>query len=146
MEVSPGMERLRKTADELIEEARALIAPRFSPHGAYEAMEFGEAMIIDIRPYEQQVRDGLIPGAVLVDTNVFEFRCDPAQPDEYRNPDVVPGNYNQCLIVLCNQGYQSSLKAANLRHLGLHNATDVKGGMEAWIVAGLPVEPYSNQS
>lgn len=144
MEVFPDTEPSRKSADELIEEARALIAPRLSPDMAYEGMELGQAMLIDIRPYEQQVRDGLIPDAVLVDANVFEFRCDPAQPDEYRSPAVAAGDYEQFLVVICNQGYQSSLKAANLRQMGLFHATDVEGGMEAWISAGLPVAPYPN--
>ncbi len=145
MEIFPATGSERRTADQMVEEARAIIAPRLSPHRAYEAMVFGEATLVDIRPLEQLVRDGLIPGAVLVDTNVFEYRCDPAQPDKYRDPAIIPGNYRQCLVVVCNQGYQSSLKAAALRAMGLENATDLDGGMQAWIATGLPVKPYSDQ-
>ena len=145
MEGFPGLERARKSADELVEEARSIIGPRLSPHDAHEGMELGQVVLIDIRPYEQQMGGGMIPGAIVIDSNVFEFRCDPAQPDKYRDPAVTAVDYDQCLVVICNQGYQSSLNAAGLRRMGLYRATDVAGGMEAWIAAGLPVIPYPEQ-
>lgn len=138
------MERLKFTADDMVAEARELLARRLSPEETYSALQAGEAVLLDIRPYEQQVRDGLIPGAVLINTNVFEYRCDPSSPDDYREPTILPDEYSQQLVVICNQGYKSSLQAANLVRMGLHNATDVEGGMEAWLAAGLPVVAYEH--
>jgi rhodanese-related sulfurtransferase len=82
-------------------------------------------------------RDGLLPGATVVQRNVLEWRLDPASPD--RLPDLARPDRE--LIVVCNQGYQSSLAAATLRRFGL-NATDVIGGAQAWLAAGLSVEWY----
>src|SRR5689334_18166806 len=99
------------TADDLVAEARRKIAPRLTPQQALSAMRSGDITLIDIRPYEQQKRDGQIPGAVLVNTNVVEYRCDPSQPDSYRDPAVRPDDYELKLVILCNQGYKSSLQA-----------------------------------
>jgi rhodanese-related sulfurtransferase len=84
---------------------------------------------------EQRDRDGEVPGAVVVDRNVLEWRLDPASP--YRIPEVT--GYDLEVIVLCNQGYSSSLVADTLRTLGLRRAVDVVGGFEAWAALGLPV-------
>jgi rhodanese-related sulfurtransferase len=87
------------------------------------------AMLIDIRPIEQRVRDGELPGAVVVDRNVLEWRLDPTSP--HRLPlDVGP---DARLIIVCNEGYSSSLAAATLQELGLRAATDLVGGFQAWL-------------
>ncbi len=93
------------------------------------------AVLVDTRPVEQRQRDGEVPGAVVVDRNVLEWRLDPASPDRLA---VVTG-YDLEVIVLCNEGYSSSLVADTLRSLGLTSAVDVIGGFVAWAAAGLPV-------
>ena len=93
------------------------------------------ALLVDTRPVEQRERDGEVPGAVVVDRNVLEWRLDPASP--WRLPEVT--GYDLEVIVLCNQGYSSSLVADTLRSLGLRRAVDVVGGFEAWVALGLPV-------
>jgi rhodanese-related sulfurtransferase len=93
------------------------------------------ALLVDTRPLEQRERDGEVPGAVVVDRNVLEWRLDPASP--WRLPQVT--GHDLEVIVLCNQGYSSSLVADTLRTLGLHRAVDVIGGFEAWAAQGLPV-------
>jgi rhodanese-related sulfurtransferase len=94
------------------------------------------AIVIDIRGDEQQRRDGLIPGALVVRRNVLEWRCDPQS--EWRDARIK--SYDQRLIIVCNEGYQSSLAAANLQMLGMKNATDMEGGFQQWRKAGLPVQ------
>ena len=86
------------------------------------------ALVVDIRPYEQRQRDGELPGAVVIDRNVLEWRLDPTSPHripEASGPDVR-------VVLVCNEGYGSSLAAATLRQLGLHRATDLVGGFSAW--------------
>ena len=95
------------------------------------------ALLVDTRPVEQRERDGEVPGAVVVDRNVLEWRLDPASP--WRIPEVT--GYDLEVIVLCNQGYSSSLVADTLRSLGLRRAVDVVGGFEAWAALGLPIRP-----
>lgn len=128
------------TVDEMLSEARSILK-RLSPAEAFREMEQG-ALLVDIRYLEQRVRDGDIPNAALVNRNEFEWRCDPSA--EWRHRMVKPNDYDQRIIVLCNQGYQSSFAAANLVRLGLKNATDVEGGMENWLLSALPVVPYEN--
>ena len=94
------------------------------------------AVIVDTRPSEQRRRDGEIPGAVVVDRNVLEWRLDPTSPD--RIPEASSRDLR--VILICNEGFSSSLAAASLQQLGLINATDVIGGFQAWKAAGLPVE------
>jgi rhodanese-related sulfurtransferase len=122
-----------RTIDELLEQVRRRI-DRISPEEAAARLGAG-ALLIDTRPWEQRTRDGEVPGAVLVDRNVLEWRLDPASP--YRIPEVT--GYDVEVVVLCNQGYSSSLVADTLRSLGLHRAVDVVGGFEAWVACGLPV-------
>jgi rhodanese-related sulfurtransferase len=123
-----------RTIDELLEEVRGRI-DRVKPAEAARRLAAG-ALLVDTRPVEQRDRDGEVPGAVVVDRNVLEWRLDPAGP--YRIPEVT--GYDLDVIVLCNQGYSSSLVADTLRTLGLHRAVDVIGGFEAWAALGLPVE------
>ena len=123
----------RISVDELVAEARRGLA-RFEPEEAASAMSAG-ALLVDIRSEFQRERDGVIPGSVFVPRNALEWRCDPAS--EWRDPRV--SDPSRRLIVMCDEGYQSSLAAANLRRLGIARATDLVGGFQAWRAAGLPV-------
>jgi len=122
-----------RTIDELLERVRARI-DRVEPGEVAHRLAAG-ALLVDTRPVEQRDRDGEVPGAVVVDRNVLEWRLDPASP--WRIPEVT--GHDLEVIVLCNQGYSSSLVADTLRSLGLSRAVDVIGGLEAWAAAGLPV-------
>lgn len=95
------------------------------------------ALVVDIRPEAHRRREGTIPGAVVVERNELEWRLDPTSPD--RLPDV-EHRLDRVVVVVCNEGYASSLAAASLRSLGLHRATDLIGGFRAWRRAGLPVD------
>ena len=86
------------------------------------------AVLIDIRPLEQRTRDGDLPGAVVVDRNVLEWRLDPTSPD--RLPFAT--GLGLRLVIVCDEGYSSSLAAATLQELGLRSATDLAGGFQAW--------------
>lgn len=121
------------TIDELLEAARASLH-RVTPAETERAAADG-ALVVDIRPSEQRATDGTIPGALIIDRNVFEWRLDPQS--EHRIPEVT--SHDQVVIVVCNAGYQSSLAARSLQQLGLHHATDLIGGFQAWKAAGLPV-------
>ena len=123
------------TVDDLLARARAVL-DRVDPARAAREVEQG-AVLIDIRADSQRERDGIVPQAVHIPRNVLEWRCDPAS--EHRDPRVSdPGRR---VIVMCDEGYQSSLAAAVLQELGLARATDLDGGFQAWRQAGLPVEP-----
>lgn len=91
-------------------------------------------MLVDIRPEAQRAREGGIPGAVIVERNVLEWRFDPAS--DARLPWIT--GYDQQVIVFCSEGYTSSLAAAALQDLGLTSATDIVGGFAAWAAEGLP--------
>ena len=126
----------RRTVDELLEAARASLA-RMSPTEAQQAAAEG-ALVVDIRPLELRVRDGVIPGALEVGRNVLEWRLDPV--GAHRIPEVT--SYEQVVVVVCDEGYASSLAAASLQQLGLARATDLIGGFQAWRAADLPVERF----
>ena len=125
---------MARTIDDLLAEARSRIT-RLDPLAAAKAVEAGAALI-DIRPEAQRRADGEIPGAILIDRNVLEWRLDPASA--HRLPDVA--RRDRLIIVLCNEGYASSLAARSLQELGLQRATDLIGGFRAWHAAGLPIE------
>jgi rhodanese-related sulfurtransferase len=93
------------------------------------------ALLVDTRTVEQRASQGDIPGALVIDRTVFEWRLDPTSPS--RIPEAK--DHEVRVIVICAQGYSSSLAAASLQDLGLVNATDVIGGFEAWKAAGLPI-------
>lgn len=122
------------TVDELLERARRTLH-RVTPEAAHQAAAEG-ALIVDTRPSEQRSHDGTIPGALLVARNVLEWRLDPASA--HRIPEVT--SHDQVVIVVCDEGYASSLAAASLQALGVRHATDLIGGFQAWKAAGLPVE------
>ena len=124
----------RLTVDELLAEARRQLL-RLDPAAAQSAVHDG-ATLIDIRSDGQIARDGTIPGALVISRNVLEWRLDPASA--HRHPEA-PG-LEEHIIVVCNEGYQSSLAAATLQRLGFTRATDLAGGFQAWRSAGLPVQ------
>jgi rhodanese-related sulfurtransferase len=125
---------MTRTIDELLAAARARLT-RLDPHEAAAAVREG-ALIIDIRSESQRAADGVVPGAIFVARNVLEWRCDPRSEHRDRRFD---GRERQ-LILMCNEGFQSSLAAATLHELGLTRTTDLAGGFQAWRAAGLPVE------
>ncbi|GGM69145.1 rhodanese-like domain-containing protein [Dactylosporangium sucinum] len=106
---------------------------RLDPHEARAAALAG-ALLVDTRTETQRREQGELPGALVIDRTVLEWRLDPASPD--RIPEAT--SYDRLVIVVCRQGYSSSLAAASLRALGLHRATDLAGGVEGWLAAGLP--------
>ena len=92
------------------------------------------ALLVDIRSQAQRAEQGLVPGALHVERNVLEWRFDP------RSPARLPqAGYGLRVIVMCVEGYTSSLAAASLQDLGVAGATDLAGGFRAWQRAGLPV-------
>ena len=123
----------RMTIDQLLATARSGLG-RLSPAQALQAMRSGAALI-DIRGDSQISRDGTIPGALIIARNVLEWRLDPVS--QHRHPQAP--RLGDRTILLCDQGYQSSLAAATLQQLGFAQAGDVDGGFQAWRLAGLPV-------
>ncbi len=123
------------TIDELLDRARSRLQ-RLKPEQAYDAMGRG-ALLIDTRSHEQRVAGGVVPGSIRLHRNVLEWRVDPRSGHQ----DLTVAACTQELIVMCQQGYSSSLAAATLQDLGITRATDLVGGFEAWRAAGLPVEP-----
>ena len=120
------------TIDELLDRARRRLS-RVEPEQAAAELAQG-ALLVDIRPADQRADGGDIPGATVIDRNVLEWRLDPASPWKI---GAVTGS-DVRVIVVCNEGFSSSLAAATLKELGLVNATDVIGGFQAWQAAGLP--------
>ena len=106
---------------------------RLSPQETWDAVRAG-ALLIDTRTDVQRSKQGDLPGAIVIDRTVLEWRLDPASPD--RIPEAT--DYDREIVVICREGYSSSLAAASLRALGLHRATDMTGGVDAWLEAGLP--------
>jgi rhodanese-related sulfurtransferase len=123
-----------RSVDELVDAARASLQ-RVTPIEARDAARNG-ALLVDTRPSELRARDGTIPGALVIDRNVLEWRLDPASP--HRVPEIT--SHDQQVILFCDEGYASSLAAHSLQELGLRNATDLVGGIQAWKAAGLPVD------
>ncbi|MFD5779925.1 rhodanese-like domain-containing protein [Streptomyces sp. NPDC126933] len=119
--------------DELLERVRADL-DRISPQDAFEAAEAG-ALLVDIRYAALRDQDGLIPGALVVERNELEWRLDPQ--GSHRAAEAT--SHDLRVVVICNEGYASSLAAVSLRQLGLHRATDLVGGFQAWKAEGLPV-------
>ena len=124
-----------RSIDEILADARQRLR-RFTPVEAQAAVAAG-AVLVDIRPQAQRRAEGAVPGALLVERNVLEWRFDPRSGA--RLPEAT--GYDLQVIVMCSQGYTSSLAAAALQDLGLHRATDLDGGFQAWQQAGLPVQP-----
>lgn len=117
----------RPTIAEVLAEARARLPHRPGPDELQAALERG-ALVVDIRPAANREDEGELPGAVVVDRNVLEWRLDPASPD--RIPEAT--GHDREIVLVCNEGYASSLAAETLQRLGLSNATDLDGGYRAW--------------
>jgi rhodanese-related sulfurtransferase len=131
--VGEAAESGRRTIDDLLRDARARL-DRLGPRQALAATRRG-GLIVDIRSEAQRVEQGLVPGSWFVPRNVLEWRADPACA--HHDPRLV--TVTGPLVLMCAQGFQSSLAAATLQEMGIHRATDVIGGFEAWEAAGLPV-------
>jgi rhodanese-related sulfurtransferase len=121
--------------DEILASARARL-DRLGPQAVDDAVRRG-AVLVDIRPAAQRAEFGEIPGAVVIERNVLEWRLDPRSDVRLSFAD----SYDIEVIVTCQEGYTSSLAAASLQDLGLHRATDLTGGFAAWRAAGLPTTP-----
>ncbi|MEW1776583.1 rhodanese-like domain-containing protein [Streptomyces sp. NPDC086777] len=126
--------------DELLERVRAGYR-RIEAQEAYDAAHTGEALLVDIRYAALRERDGVIPGALVIERNELEWRLDPQ--GSHKTPEAT--GHDLQVVVICNEGYASSLAAASLHQLGLHRATDLIGGFQAWKTAGLPVTPQPSE-
>ena len=93
-------------------------------------------LLVDIRSESQRERDGCVSGAAAFPRNVLEWRADPTSPAH----DPRFADFGRRVIVMCDEGYQSSLAAETLQRLGFEAATDLIGGFQAWRAAGLPTE------
>jgi MFS family permease len=124
----------RRTAAELLAEARRRIAPRLEPGQAHLASARG-ALLVDLRSQDERRGAGVVPGSLHIPRSVLEWRVDP--DSGYPNPHV--GGLERQLVLFCAEGYSSSLAAATLRDLGRTDTTDIIGGFAAWKAAGHPV-------
>jgi rhodanese-related sulfurtransferase len=127
---------MRRTIHDVLADARARL-DRLEPAEAQRAVAEEDALIVDIRSERERERDGVVPGAIHVPRNVLEWRLDP----DSGAADPRIGGRGRRVVVMCAEGYQSSLAAAGLHDLGFERATDLVGGFQAWRAAGLPVEP-----
>jgi rhodanese-related sulfurtransferase len=123
----------RRTVHDLLAEARGRLE-RLGPEQAADAMAAG-AVLVDIRSQDIRERDGVVPGSVHAPRTVLEWRVDP--DSGHSNPAIA--RPDALLVLMCSEGYSSSLAAATLQDLGFSRATDLVGGFEAWKAAGLPV-------
>lgn len=122
--------------DDMLAEARSRL-DRISPRAAYQELVRGDALLVDIRPAAQRETEGEVEPSlpvVVIERNVLEWRFDPRS--EARLPEA---SYDARVVVLCQEGYTSSLAAESLQRLGIGRATDVVGGYAAWREAGMPV-------
>ena len=118
---------------QILDAARARLH-RVTPAQAHAEVGSG-AVLVDIRPAAQRQTEGEIPGAIVIERNVLEWRLDPRS--DHRLPIA---GYSLRVIVVCSEGYTSSLAAASLLDLGIAGATDLDGGFRAWKATGLPVK------
>ncbi len=135
-------ERQRKTIHHLLAEARSGLE-RVAPAELADLMETadraegGRLRVIDVRPHEDRERTGIIEGSEHIGLLVLQWRLD---PDSGASQGTAAG-LDDHVVVVCNQGYSSSLAAGQLQQMGFARATDLDGGVEGWIEAGLPVVP-----
>jgi rhodanese-related sulfurtransferase len=118
----------QSAVDRLLEDARRDL-DRVEPEQLAAEVAAG-ALVVDIRPSEARVPEGELPGALVVDRNVLEWRLDPR--GDWRLPEVT--GPDQQVVLFCDEGYASSLAAATLREVGLRGATDLDGGYQAWLL------------
>ncbi len=114
---------------QLLADARTRIR-RYTPAEAAAA----DALLVDLRSHDERYRNGVIPGSIHVPRSVLEWRCD--STSGFANPVVAESD--RPLILVCAEGYSSSLAAAALIDLGVPDVGDLVGGYEAWVAAGLP--------
>jgi len=131
-EVLPGG---AQSIDELLAETRGGLE-RMRPEAALAALT-DDAALVDIRPLEQRIVEGEVPGAIIIGRNVLEWRLDPRS--DARIPALA--RTDRRIIVMCSEGFASTLAAASLRKIGLHQATYLDGGFQAWKAADLPTRP-----
>jgi rhodanese-related sulfurtransferase len=112
--------------DDILTDARARLH-RVAPEDL-ERERLDGALIVDIRPVEQRIRDGALPGSIVIDRNVLEWRLDPS--GDHHIQEIT--DHDARVVIVCNEGYSSSLAAALLHDIGLHRATDLIGGYQAW--------------
>jgi rhodanese-related sulfurtransferase len=124
---------LRRGIDDVLAGARARLE-RLTPREARDAFIAG-AVLVDIRPQLDRESEGEIPGALVIERNVLEWRLDPRS-----DARLVVAGYDVHVVIFCNEGYTSSLAAAALQDLGIYRATDLIGGYRAWRAAGLPTK------
>ena len=124
----------QQTIKQVLDAARRRLV-RLTPGEAERASRAG-AVLVDIRPAAQRATEGDLPGALVIERNVLEWRLDPSSEASL---DIA--NHDLQVIVLCSEGYTSSLAAAALQDLGVHRATDVIGGYAAWRASGLLPQP-----
>jgi rhodanese-related sulfurtransferase len=122
-----------RSIDDVLADARRGLR-RLEPEECFDAVVNAGAVIVDIRPQINRVAEGLVPVALIVERNVLEWRLDPTS-----DARLAIASRDLHVIVMCNEGYTSSLAAAALHELGVVRATDMMGGYRAWRVAGLPV-------
>ena len=129
----------RTTIDDLLATARARLDRVTAEQALAETRE--GAVIIDIRPQEQRRRTGVVPGSLYFPRNHLEWRIDPTS--EWAHPAVS----DPCtrIVLMCNEGYATSLAAVTLQELGFAGATDMIDGFDGWRAAGLPIEPFDEQ-
>jgi MFS family permease/rhodanese-related sulfurtransferase len=126
----------RRTVNDVLADARRRIAPRLDPQEAWEAQAAG-ALLVDLRSEDERRRVGVVPCSLHIPRSVLEWRVDP--DSDYRDPAAC--DLERQLVLMCSDGFSSSLAAASLRELGFLRATDLIGGFNAWKKAGLPVQP-----
>jgi rhodanese-related sulfurtransferase len=135
-----------KSIDNVLTAARSHLH-RLDPQFAFYILSMARtpetppAVLVDIRPFHQRQEEGVIPGALLIERNVLEWRFDPRSTARLD----IANRYDLRVIVFCSEGYTSSLAAKALQELGLWNATDINGGFKAWKGAGLPAVPQDVQ-
>jgi len=125
------------TVDTILEEARSHLK-RLEPH---ELHQLADALIVDIRPIHDRLAEGEIENSVVVERIVLEWRLDPA--GDWRLPGFTA---DTTVVVVCNEGWASSLAARDLQRIGLPNATDLVGGYRGWRAAGLPIREGGSQA
>jgi rhodanese-related sulfurtransferase len=117
--------------DSLLDDVRGALPHRPTPAELSDYRARG-ALIVDIRTTEQRTRDGALPGAIVIDRTVLEWRLDPTSA--HRVPEATGDDRE--IVVVCNEGFSSSLAAASLQALGLRRATDLDGGFMALLAFG----------
>src|SRR3954454_22581092 len=115
------------TVHQVLEDARSAIEPRVRAEELEAAIARG-AIVVDTRPASLRARDGELDGPVVVERNVLEWRLDPTSANRLRQVQ----HHDHEVVIVCDEGYASSLAAVTLRGLGLHRATDLEGGYQAW--------------